>query len=69
MSLTLDQALTALEPARAKALSYGMRASFVVLGQGGDVVAMHKMDGARLNGDGVRSKEGVHRAELCPAHP
>ncbi len=48
MSLTLDQALTALDAARAKALSHGMRASFVVLGQGGDVVAMHKMDGARL---------------------
>ncbi len=34
MSLTLDQALTALAAARAKALSHGMRASFVVLGQG-----------------------------------
>lgn len=45
-SLTLDESLRMLEAARAKAAEIGVRVAIAVLDPRGDLVALHRMDGA-----------------------
>lgn len=44
--LTLDESLRMLEAARAKAAEIGVRVAIAVLDPRGDLVALHRMDGA-----------------------
>lgn len=44
--LTLDESLRMLEAARAKAADIGVRVAIAVLDPRGDLVALHRMDGA-----------------------
>lgn len=44
--LTLDESLRMLEAARAKAAEIGVRVAIAILDPRGDLVALHRMDGA-----------------------
>ena len=69
MSLTLNQALTALEPARAKAILSLYAGLLCCPWPGGDVVAMHKMDGARLKAMEFAQKKAFTALNFArPAH-
>lgn len=48
--ITLDDALPVLEAARAKAEEIGVKQTLCVVDDGGNVVALHRLPGARLTG-------------------
>lgn len=48
--ITLDDALPVLEAARAKAEEIGVKQTLCVVDDGGNVVALHRIPGARLTG-------------------
>lgn len=48
--ITLDDALPVLEAARAKADEIGVKQTLCVVDDGGNVVALHRIPGARLTG-------------------